>query len=100
MPRRIHYILLLIAMTPGLEAREPDLSLPNGQFDGQQPVAKQKAGPATWFGIGYESRREQTERENFEDNTMRQSVFSGGGGEFSSPAGIISPAATGGGGRR
>jgi hypothetical protein len=87
MPKSIHFILLLIALSPGLEALEPDLSLPNGQFDGQQPVEKQKTGPATWFGIGYESRREQTERANFEDNAMLQSVFSGGGGGFPSDAG-------------
>jgi uncharacterized membrane protein len=102
MSKRIRFMLLLIALSPVLEAREPDLSLPNGQFDRQQPMEKQKADRSTWFGIGYESRREQTERENFEDSAMRRSVFSGGGGGFSSSGGggVSPPAGGGGGGRR
>ncbi len=93
MSKRIHFILLMIVLAPGIEAREPDLSLSNSQFDGQQPVDKQHAERSTWFGIGYESRREQTDRANFEDSAMRNSVFSSNGG--SSP---LSPAGMNGGG--
>jgi hypothetical protein len=98
MPKRTRFILFLIAISPALEAREPDLSLSNDLFDGQQPVETQKAGRSTWFGIGYESRREHADRANFEDNALRGSVFSGSGGGFSSSGGGAAPAAAGGGG--
>ena len=84
MSKRIHFILLMIVLAPGIEAREPDLSLSNSQFDGQVHV-KQQESAQTWFGIGYESRREHTERANFEDNAMRESVFSNRERSFSSP---------------
>ncbi len=84
MSKRIQFILLIIVLAPGPEAREPDLSLSNGQFDGQESVEQQDTA-RTWFGIGYESRREQTERANFEDNAMRESVFSSRGRALSSP---------------
>jgi len=91
MPKYVLTILLLIAILPGLEAREPDISGSNGLFDRQQPVEKEQAGRPTWFGIGYESRREHADRGNFEDNALRNSVFSADGGSGSSP--ISSPGA-------
>jgi hypothetical protein len=104
MPKRIIFISLLIAFFPGIEAREPDLSLSNHQFDREQPVEKQKAGRSTWFGIGYESRREQAERATFEDNAMRESVFSWSSGSTpsSSPGtvGVTGGGSNGTGGRR
>lgn len=101
MPKYIPCILLLIAIAPGLEARQPDLALPNELFDRQQPVEKEEAGHSTWFGIGYESRREHADRANFEDNALRRSVFSGSGDRSPSSAGGAGPAAAGGGvGRR
>jgi hypothetical protein len=99
MTKYILFILLLIAIAPGLEARQPDLALPNELFDRQQPVENEEAGHSTWFGIGYESRREHADRAGFEHDAMRRSVFSGGGGRSPSPAGGAAPAAAGAGRR-
>lgn len=103
MSKRTGFILLLILLSPGLEAREPDLSLQNDQFGSEPPVEKQNAGQSTWFGIGYELRKEHAERENFEDSSMRESVFSwsGDSSPLSSPGtGGVTGGGNGTGGRR
>ncbi len=106
------FILMLVAIPPGYASQDLDLSLPGSNVGGQLFAENEGAGRATWFGMGYESRREKAERTRFEDNAMRESVFSGSGGSLSAPAsaggtpsgaGSLSeggPAGRGGGGSR
>jgi hypothetical protein len=50
-------------------------------------------GPgSTWFGQGYESRLDEEDRDMFESNASRSSVFS-------SDAGILTPPSSAGNGR-
>jgi hypothetical protein len=80
MLQRTLFILLLIAIPPGLAAGEFDLSHPNDAFEGGvQPVENQQVPQKTWFGMGYELRAEKGERSLFEDSAIRRSVFSESG---------------------
>ena len=96
MLQRTLFILLLIAIPPGLAAGEFDLSHPNDAFEeGVQSVEKQQVPQTTWFGMGYELRAEKGERSLFEDSAMRRSVFSESGDFLAippSPGGEVTPA--------
>ena len=86
MLQRALFILLFIAIPPGLAAGEFDLSHPNDAFEGGvQPVENQQVPQKTWFGMGYELRAEKGERSLFEDSAIRRSVFSEGGDFHANP---------------
>jgi hypothetical protein len=86
MLQRTLFILLLIAIPPGLAAGEFDVSHPNDAFEGEvQPVENQQVPQTTWFGMGYELRAEKGERSLFEDSAIRRSVFSESGDFLANP---------------
>lgn len=84
---------VLFVLPLQLAAQEFDLSLPGKPMKAANEAAAQNNQKReTWFGMGYESRRDEEVRNSFKSNHSGGSVFSRGAMQVSSPA-------AGGGGR-
>ena len=77
---------LLLALPLQLVAQGAQQSLSQTAIQNGDGAGAQKQPASTWFGMGYESRLDEEDRDMFESNASRSSVFSSGAGAFTTPS--------------
>ncbi|MEJ2310117.1 MAG: hypothetical protein P8Z31_01300 [Gammaproteobacteria bacterium] len=83
-------LLLVLPLQLAAQGAEQSLSQTAVREADRSAAQKQQETGATWFGQGYESRLDEEDRDMFESNASRSSVFSSGPGAFTSPSSTAS----------